>query len=100
MKKAYIDESYFSNEIMQKIELQYITNTNSNNCLTHRENDILYHICKGNTSKEISEKLFISIKTVETHRTNIFQKTNVRNTAELIIRAVKNNHFSIIQKGV
>lgn len=87
--------NYFSHEIMQKLANQHINKQNKNDSLTKREKDILYHICKGSTSKEISEKLFISIKTVETHRANIFSKTNVRNTAELIIWAVKNNQFSI-----
>jgi DNA-binding NarL/FixJ family response regulator len=52
-------------------------------------------VCKGLTTHEIADKLFISPKTVEVHRTNIFLKTNVRNTAELIIRAVKTNLITI-----
>jgi DNA-binding NarL/FixJ family response regulator len=57
--------------------------------------DVLDLVCKGLTTHEIADKLFISPKTVEVHRTNIFLKTNVRNTAELIIWAVKTNLITI-----
>ncbi len=86
--------NYFSQEILQKLAFQSTNSLNSNN-LTSRENDVLNLVCQGFTSHEISEKLFISVKTVETHRTNIFHKAQVRNTAELIIWAVKSNYFSI-----
>ena len=86
--------NYFSQEIIQRLAFKSI-NTLSSEELTNRENDILNLICKGHTSQEISEKLFISIKTVEVHRTNIFRKARTRNIAELIIWAVKNNHFSL-----
>jgi DNA-binding NarL/FixJ family response regulator len=86
--------NYFSQEILQQLAFKSI-NPKSSEELTNRENDVLDLICKGHTSHEISEKLFISIKTVEVHRTNIFRKANTRNLAELIIWAVKNNHFSL-----
>ena len=62
---------------------------------TAREIDVLKLVCNGLTSHEISDKLFISIKTVEVHRTNIFHKANVKNVAELIIWAIKNNYFAV-----
>jgi DNA-binding CsgD family transcriptional regulator len=49
--------------------------------LTRREIEILKLICDGYSSKDISEKLFISINTVETHRKKILLKLNVKNTA-------------------
>ena len=63
--------------------------------MTQRELEVLDLVCKGLTSQEISDKLFISVKTVEVHRTNIFHKSDVRNIGELIVWAIKNNHFSI-----
>jgi DNA-binding NarL/FixJ family response regulator len=86
--------SYFSQEIMKKMAFQSI-HSNPCNQLTAREMDVLDLICKGLTSQEIAEKLFISVKTVEVHRSNIFLKTKVRNTAELIIWAVKTNLITI-----
>jgi DNA-binding NarL/FixJ family response regulator len=87
--------NYFSQEIMQKVSFQAINTPFNQDHLTIREQDVLNLVCRGLTSQEIADKLFISLKTVEVHRTNIFNKTNVRNTAELIIWAVKNCLFII-----
>jgi DNA-binding NarL/FixJ family response regulator len=59
--------------------------------LTNREKQILKLIYEGHTSKQIAEKLYISKRTVESHRANILHKTNSRNTAELIRFAIGNN---------
>jgi len=65
------------------------------NKFTQRELDVLNLVCKGLTSQEIGEKLYISDKTVETHRNNIFHKAEVRNSSELIVWAIKNEYFTI-----
>ncbi len=52
--------------------------------LTRREREVLKLIVKGMTSKEVAEKLSISKRTVDVHRTNIMQKLQVDNLAELI----------------
>jgi DNA-binding CsgD family transcriptional regulator len=59
--------------------------------LTKREKEILKFIYEGHTSKQIAEKLYISKRTVESHRANILHKTNSHNTAELIRFAIGNN---------
>ena len=59
--------------------------------LTKREEEILSLICRQHTSEEIAEELFISVKTVNGHRNNLLQKTGSRNTAGLVIFALKNN---------
>lgn len=87
--------NYFSQEIIKKLAFQSFDGYQSNDHLTNREIDILNLICKGLTTQEIAEKLFISAKTVETHRSNIFFKAKVHNIAGLIIWAIKNNYFSI-----
>lgn len=65
-------------------------NINSKDDLSEREIDVLKLICNQYTAKEIAEKLFVSTKTVEAHKSNLMIKTGVRNTAGLIIYAVKN----------
>jgi DNA-binding NarL/FixJ family response regulator len=92
---VYSGGNYFSQEIMQKLAFQSVNFATDNNRLTQRELEILNFVCKGLTSQEISDKLFISIKTVEVHRTNIFRKSDVRNSSELIVWTIKNNYFSI-----
>jgi len=57
---------------------------------TAREKEIIELICKGYGNKEIAEKTFLSPKTVEKHKSNLFQKTNTFNTVNLVIYAFKN----------
>lgn len=57
--------------------------------LTKREIEILKLIAEGLSSQEIADKLFISLRTVETHRLNINQKLDVKNTAGLVKEALK-----------
>ena len=58
--------------------------------LSEREVEILKLICEGYTNKEIAEKLFISKRTVEGHRTNLLLKTNTKNTANLVAFSLQN----------
>ena len=51
--------------------------------LSDRELQILGLVCNGETSQEIAKKLFISKRTVEVHRTNVFQKTKTKNVGHL-----------------
>ncbi len=57
--------------------------------LTIREREILKLIALGLTNRQIADQLYISVKTVETHRTNIMQKLDVHTTAELVRHAIK-----------
>ncbi|MCK4663593.1 MAG: response regulator transcription factor [Bacteroidales bacterium] len=57
--------------------------------LSEREKEIIRLIIKGKTSKEISELLFISKNTVDTHRRNILEKTGLKSTNELICFVIK-----------
>jgi DNA-binding NarL/FixJ family response regulator len=52
--------------------------------LTKREREILYYIADGFNNSKIAEKLFISARTVETHRTNIMQKLDIHDAANLV----------------
>ena len=86
---------YFNNKItniMRKILMYKGKRTVDNMMydLTEREKEVLELICKEFTAKEIGEKLFISFRTVEGHRKNLLSKLNVRNTAGLVVFALKN----------
>jgi DNA-binding NarL/FixJ family response regulator len=63
--------------------------------LTPREKEILVLLCKEFSNIEIGERLFISPRTVEGHRNNLLQKTGCKNTAGLVIFAIKNNFFDV-----
>lgn len=79
-------------KIMRKV-MMYKGKRNSNYALvdlSERELEVLTLICKSYTAKEIGEKLFISYRTVEGHRKKLLAKLNVRNTAGLVVFAIKN----------
>lgn len=62
--------------------------------ITKREREILELIVEGYTSQEIADKLYISPRTVDTHRFNLMQKLDIKNTAGLVRFALKNNLFA------
>ena len=57
--------------------------------LTKREKEILKMIAEGLSSQEIADKLFLSLRTIDTHRFNINQKLDVKNTAGLVKEAIR-----------
>lgn len=107
LKKSGIDElemaiksvaggqNYFSNEILRNIIINIgdnkLRNVVSGSAvkLTKRETQVLIEICNGLSNNEISELLYISPKTVEGHRNNLLAKTNSKNTANLVMYAIK-----------
>jgi two-component system, NarL family, response regulator NreC len=59
-----------------------------------REREILGLICKGRTNKQIAEELFLSVRTVERHRSTIMRKAGLQNRAELVAYAVRQGLLS------
>ena len=57
--------------------------------ITQREREVLGMLCQELTTADIAEQLFLSIRTVETHRKNLMEKLGARNTAGIIYRALK-----------
>jgi len=86
-------DSYFSQQLLMKI----IKNKDEveNVHLTSREKEVLQLICMGASNYEISEKLFISQRTVERHRANLLEKTKSSNSIKLVLFAIKNNIVSL-----
>ncbi|WP_034923025.1 response regulator transcription factor [Gillisia sp. CAL575] len=64
-------------------------------CFTKREKEIIQLLCKGYKTREISDALFISPKTIEKHRANIVKRTNSDTILESIIYAIKHNLVDI-----
>lgn len=63
--------------------------------LSEREIDVLKLICQQYTAQEIADKLFISARTVEGHKSNLLLKTSTKNLAGLVIYAVQKNIIDI-----
>jgi len=68
---------------------------NLNINLTNRELDVLRYLCKGLSANEIAEKLFISPRTVEKHRSDLLLRTGTPNSISLVLFAVKNGIVKI-----
>lgn len=66
--------------------------------LTEREKEVLLLICQELTNAEISERLHISVRTVDGHRNNLLAKTGARNTAGLVVFAVSNQLLTIMPR--
>ncbi|MGF7139177.1 response regulator transcription factor [Roseimarinus sediminis] len=89
------DQSYFSPKLLQQVimqipELEGRQKTINKLKITERELDVLKLLCQGMTNFEISEHLFLSPKTIETHKTRLLKKTGVKNSTSLILFALKN----------
>lgn len=67
--------------------------------LTNREKDVLLCICQQLSAKETANKLFLSPKTVEGHKANLLLKTGAKNSAGLVVYAMKNQLFKSIEIG-
>jgi len=90
--------NYFSQELMQNLLRNYKSvkeNKEPGSELSEREIEILLLICSGLSNQEIGDQLFISKRTVEKHRANILSKTNCKNTAGLVMYAIKNQLIGI-----
>lgn len=94
-------ESYFSNEILRNIIINIgdrkLKNVilDSPASLTKRELEVLKEICNGYSNNEIADLLHISPKTVEGHRNNLLSKTNSKNTANLVMYAIKHKLIEV-----
>jgi two-component system, NarL family, response regulator NreC len=87
--------AYFSPKITKLLVEEYVNEVrrrgveDSYDLLSIREKEILQLLVAGKTNRDISDMLHISVSTVETHRTNVFQKLGVHNLPELILYAVR-----------
>ena len=94
IKQVALGQKYFNSEISQlMITDMAIEGDESRKRLSDREKEVLLLVSDGKTTKEIAEELFVSSRTVETHRVNIMKKLKVQNTAELIKKAA---HLKLI----
>ena len=86
--------NYFSTELLQTLVNSLRTSkkyAEPNNGLSDREIEILILICQGLSNQEIADKLYISKRTVDKHRANIMEKSECKNTAQLVMHAIKNH---------
>jgi two-component system response regulator NreC len=91
---------FFSPRITQTLLDDYVRQLrqkgfeDSYELLTEREREVLQLIAEGKSNKEVATILDLSVYTVETHRTNLMQKLNLHNTAEIVLYAVRKKIIS------
>lgn len=95
---------YYGKSITQVLLNSYLKKANQNEneafnrqlkALSEREMDVLKLFAESFTNQEIADKLFISIRTVESHKNNIMRKINLRTTVDLVKFAIQNNLIQI-----
>lgn len=90
IREVQAGKVFLSNDI-NKMLIVNLQNPDEGKLLTDREREILKLIAREFTNKQIAEELFISERTVETHRKNIFKKTGTNSLVGLIKFAYANN---------
>lgn len=101
IKKVSEGEEYFAEPVSNIILKSYIKKVKddatdqSDKKLSNRETEILTLFAEGKSNKEIADMLFISARTVESHKNHIMQKLGLKSTVELIKFAIKNHLIEI-----
>lgn len=86
IKQVHNGSKYYNQDLSKKM-IDSMAEVRSVKNLTKKETEILDFLSSGLTTKEIASKLYISTRTVETHRSNMLKKLEVKNTVELINKA-------------
>ncbi|MDU0463165.1 nitrate respiration regulation response regulator NreC [Staphylococcus ureilyticus] len=97
IRTVYQGETYVDMKLTTSLVNEFISNSSNDEAatsdpfkiLSKREIEILPLIAKGYGNKEIAEKLFVSVKTVEAHKTHIMQKLDLKSKPELVEYAMK-----------
>ncbi len=100
IKTVYEGGEYYPAEISRIIARSYINRVKNDDAglielLTEREREVMLFVVEGLSNSEIADKLFISVRTVETHKTRILQKLQLKSTVELVKFAIKNKIIKV-----
>ncbi|MBZ9728662.1 response regulator transcription factor [Salegentibacter sp. JZCK2] len=100
LKEAILEvakgNTFFSRGVTNKVMMEFSQLKREMNNLdvssvSPREKEVLNHILQDKSNKEIADELYISIRTVETHKQNLISKTGAKSIAGLVVFAIKNN---------
>ncbi len=100
IRAVLADKTYLSPMIGSVIVDSFVrrpeeAGTSAFSLLTKREREVLQLLAEGKNTKEIADRLYVSVKTIETHRTHIMEKVHVRTVAELTKYAIREGLTSL-----
>jgi DNA-binding NarL/FixJ family response regulator len=89
------NQTFFTSQVAQMVLEGYLSRDDEKekyyrDCLTPREREVVQLVAEGKTSKEVAVTLNLSVKTAETHRTNVMRKLDLHSVADLTLYAVRN----------
>ena len=102
------DKTYFTSKVAAMVLEGYLKNetgttqvaTPARSRLTPREREIVQLLAEGKSTKEVAVALGLSVKTAETHRSNIMRKLELHSVSDLVLYAVRNNIVHVIQPSL
>ena len=101
------DKTYFTSKVAAMVLEGYLKGgtpgaavTSGRNRLTPREREIVQLLAEGKSTKEVAVALGLSVKTAETHRSNIMRKLQLHSVSDLVLYAVRNNIVHVVQAGI
>lgn len=101
------DKTYFTSKVASMVLEGYLKGGTGpapaaigRNRLTPREREIVQLLAEGKSTKEVAVALGLSVKTAETHRSNIMRKLQLHSVSDLVLYAVRNNIVHVVQAGL
>jgi DNA-binding NarL/FixJ family response regulator len=101
------DKTYFTSKVATMVLEGYLKGgtpgaviSPGRNRLTPREREIVQLLAEGKSTKEVAVALGLSVKTAETHRSNIMRKLQLHSVSDLVLYAVRNNIVHVVQAGI
>jgi DNA-binding NarL/FixJ family response regulator len=101
VEALHYDKTFFTARVADLILAGFLNKTprpfkaeSSHSALTSREREVVQLLAEGKSTKEVACHLNLSVKTAETHRSNIMRKLGLHSVSELVLYAVRN---SIVQ---
>src|SRR5512140_804167 len=103
------DKTYFTSKVAAMVLEGFLKNGTApaaapapatRSRLTPREREIVQLLAEGKSTKEVAVTLGLSVKTAETHRSNIMRKLQLHSVSDLVLYAVRNNIVHVVQAGI
>ena len=88
--EAVVDTGYYFDDRVSRVLITMLVEKNKKVALTETEIEVIKLICDEHTNSEIAAKLDVSLRTIDTYRQRILEKTKAKNTAGIVMYAIKN----------